>query len=184
MAAIWPAPTWLLRPASAATALAIVLSGCSMSQELAGAPHPGLQQDGTYVVSQQEQDLGCRALQERSLGLQGHMQALSVQALDQMQQLPGTVVAGWKRLVGAPGEGVPAIAEYNEARAESVALTRTMTSKGCIPGTTASNTTPPGAMAPGPTATTMPATTSWTTTAPGTTAWSTTAPSTTASINH
>lgn len=123
--------------------------------------------------------MGCRALQERSLGLQEHMQTLSVQALDQMQQLPSTVVAGWKRLVGAPGEGVPAIAEYNEARAESAALTRTMTSKGCIPGTTASNTTAPSA-----TATATPATTAWSTTAPSSTAWSTTAPSTTGSINH
>jgi hypothetical protein len=184
MAAIWPAPSWLRRPAFAAAALAIVLSGCSMSQELANAPHPGLQQDGTYVVSQQEQDMGCRALQERSLGLQEHMQTLSVQALDQMQQLPSTVVAGWKRLVGAPGDGVPAIAEYNQARAESAALTRTMTSKGCIPGTTASNTTTPSATTPSMTATTTPSTTAWSTAAPSTTAWSTTAPSTTGSINH
>jgi hypothetical protein len=66
------------------------------------------------------------------------MQQLSVQALDQMQQLPGTMVAAWKRLVGAPGEGVPAIDEYNEARAEADAVNRAMTRKGCNPVTTAS----------------------------------------------
>jgi hypothetical protein len=48
------------------------------------------------------------------------------------------MVAAWKRLVGAPGGGVPAIDEYNEAHAEVDAVNRTMTRKGCNPMTTAS----------------------------------------------
>jgi hypothetical protein len=122
------------------------MAGCSMSQDLLGAPHSGIQKDGSYLMSEQEQGMGCRALQDRAAGLQQHMQTLSVQAVEQMQQVPGTVVSGWQRLVGNPGDGVPAIAEYKDAQAETVALNRTISSKGCNsggPSTTTSFGTPP-----------------------------------------
>ena len=109
-----------------------------MTQDFANIPHTGLQKDGSYMLSEQDQGLGCRQLQEKSLGLQEHMQQLSVQALDQMQQLPDTMVGAWKRLVGAPGKGVPAIDAYNEAHAEVDAVNRSMTRKGCDGVTTAS----------------------------------------------
>jgi hypothetical protein len=118
-------------------ALAIAVAGCSSMQDLAGLQRPGYQPDGSYVMSAQEQGAGCRELQERSLGLQEQMQQLSVSALQQMQQLPNTVVSAWGRLVGSPEKGVPAIAEYNEARAESAALNATITHKGCSPIETA-----------------------------------------------
>jgi hypothetical protein len=91
-----------------------------------------------YVLSAQEQGLGCRALQERSLGLREQMQALSTSAVEQMQQVPSTIAAAWGRLVGFPGAGVPAVAEYNEARAESAALNATLAQKGCGSTETAS----------------------------------------------
>ena len=112
-------------------AFAGALAGCTTIQGLSGAPHPGYQQNGSYVLSDQEQGLGCRALQERSLSLQEQMQKLSKSALEQMQQLPGTVASAWGRMFGAPGDGVPAIAEYKQAQAESAALDATMVSKGC-----------------------------------------------------
>lgn len=112
-------------------ALAFALGGCSSVQEVMGVERPGYQKDGTYVLSEQEQGLGCRELQERSLSLQGQMQQLSLQAVDQMQKLPTTMAAAWQRLVGSPGEGVPAVEEYNEARAESAALNATLVRKGC-----------------------------------------------------
>jgi hypothetical protein len=90
------------------------------------------------VLSAHEQSLGCRQLQERSLGLREQMQSLSTQAVEQMQQLPSTVVAAWGRLVGDPGAGVPAVAEYNEARAESAAVEASLAQKGCNPTDTAS----------------------------------------------
>jgi hypothetical protein len=136
MAANWRATNRLFGLAVMFCALA--LAGCSTVQDMAGIPRPGYQNDGSYVLTSQEQDLNCRALQERSLGLQEQMQQLSVQALQQMQQVPNTMAAAWKRLFGAPGEGVPAIAEYNEARAESTALNQTLVRKGCDPVTTAS----------------------------------------------
>ena len=110
---------------------AVVLGGCSTVQSLSGAPHPGYQQTGNYVLSDQEQGLGCRALQERSVGLQEQMQKLSKSALEQVQELPGTVASAWGRLFGQPGDGVPAIAEYKQAQAESAAVDATMVRKGC-----------------------------------------------------
>ena len=107
------------------------LGGCSSMQSLSGVPHPGYQPDGNYVLSDQAQGLGCRALQERSMGLQEQMQNLSKSALEQVQQLPGTMVSAWGRLFGAPGDGVPAIAQYKEAQAQSAAVDATMVRKGC-----------------------------------------------------
>ena len=107
------------------------LGGCSSMQSLSGVPHPGYQPDGNYVLSDQEQGLGCRALQERSSGLQDQMQKLSKTALDQVQELPGTMASAWGRLFGQPGDGVPAIAEYKQAQAESAAVDATMVRKGC-----------------------------------------------------
>ena len=121
----------MLRALAAVCALATALAGCSAAQVLSGAPHPGYQSDGNYVLSDQEQGLGCRALQERSVSLQEQMQNLSKSALDQMQQLPDTVVSAWGRLFGQPGDGVPAVAQYKQAQAESAALDAKMVSKGC-----------------------------------------------------
>jgi hypothetical protein len=106
-------------------------AGCSTVQGLSGVPHPGYQQNGGYVLSDQEQGLGCRALQERSASLQEQMQKLSKSALDQMQKLPDTVISAWGRMFGEPGDGVPAVAQYRHAQAESAALDAEMVSKGC-----------------------------------------------------
>ena len=119
-------------------AAVLALAGCSTVQDLAGVPRPGLQNDGTYVLTSEEQALGCRELEERSLGLKQHMQTLPAQAMDQMQQLPNTVSAALGRLFGSPGACVPAVAEYNEARAESVALNESLAKKGCASLETAS----------------------------------------------
>ena len=95
-------------------------------QSLSGAPHPGYQQTGSYVLSDQEQGLGCRALQERSLGLQEQMQKLSKSALEQVQELPGTVASTLGRLFGQPGDGVPGHCRIQQAQAESAAVDATM----------------------------------------------------------
>lgn len=117
---------------------ALALAGCSTMQDMTGLQRPGYQENGTYVLSAQEESMGCRELQERSLGLQERMQALSVSALQQVQQMPNTLAAAWGRLFGDPGDGVPAIAEYKEAQAESAALNATIAKKGCPPAATAS----------------------------------------------
>lgn len=112
-------------------ALALILTGCSTVHDLAGLERPGYQNDGTYVLTAHEEELGCRALQERSQGLQAQMQQLSERAVQEMQQLPQTVSSAWGRMFGSPGEGVPAVAQYNEARAETAAVNATLARKGC-----------------------------------------------------
>jgi len=119
-------------------AVAFALIGCSTVQDLTGAPHAGFQGDGSYVLTAQEQGRGCHELQERSQSLQQQMQALSAAAFQQMQEAPQTVAQAWGRLFGSAGSGVPALADYNEARAESVALNQTLAQKGCVPMATAS----------------------------------------------
>jgi hypothetical protein len=114
-------------------ALAISAGGCSTMNELSGAPRPGYQKDGTYVLSAQEQVLDCRALQARQVGLQEQLTALPAKAVKQMQELPTTVADAWGRLVGSPDKGVPALAEYNEAKAESAAVNESLQRKGCGP---------------------------------------------------
>lgn len=127
----------LYRPAKRAVgatlmcAFAMTLAGCSTMQGLSGVPHPGYQNDGSYVLTAHEQNEGCRALKERSLGLQEQMQELSNQAMKQMQEVPQTIVSAWGRLFGDPGEGVPALEEYNEARAESLAVSQAMVRNQC-----------------------------------------------------
>ncbi len=97
------------------------------------SPRPGYQKDGSYVLSSQEQIAGCRELQERKVGLQQQLEALPAQAVKQMQELPKTVADAWGRLVGSSDQGVPALAEYNEAKAETAALNESMSRKGCGP---------------------------------------------------
>lgn len=106
-------------------------AGCSTVADLGGIPRPGYQKDGTYLLSDEQQNLGCRELQERQLGLQEQMQALPAKAVQQMQELPKTVADAWGRLVGSENQGVPALAAYNEAKAESAALNESLQRKGC-----------------------------------------------------
>ncbi len=82
------------------------------------------------MLSTNEQNLGCRELQERQLTLQEQLQALPAKAVQQMQELPQTVADTWGRIVGSPA-AVPALAEYNEAKAESAAVTSSLQRKGC-----------------------------------------------------
>lgn len=127
--------TWqsfrLVGKAALPVLLAATVAGCSTVADLGGVPRPGYQKDGTYVLSAEEQTLGCRELQERQVGLQEQLAQLPSKAMQQMQELPKTVVDAWGRLVGSEDQGVPALAEYNEVKAESVALNESLRNKGC-----------------------------------------------------
>lgn len=130
MAATWRSGSRVQR-AALVIALAMSAAGCSTMADLSGVPRPGYQKDGTYVLSAEEQGLGCRELQERQLGLQEQLEALPAKAVQQMQELPQTIAGAWGRLVGASDQGVPALAEYNEVKAESAALNESLQRKGC-----------------------------------------------------
>jgi uncharacterized protein YceK len=111
--------------------LTLGVAGCSTVADLGGVPRPGYQNNGSYVLSADEQNLGCRAMQERQVTLQEQLAALPQKAVTQMQELPKTMVDAWGRLVGSPDQGVPALAEYNEVKAESAALNESLQRKGC-----------------------------------------------------
>jgi hypothetical protein len=128
--AIWQ-PIKRLSGAAFVCVLAAAVAGCSTVSGLGDLPRPGYQKDGSYVLSSQEQIAGCRELQERKVGLQQQLEALPAQAVKQMQELPKTVADAWGRLVGSSNQGVPALAEYNEAKAETAALNESMSRKGC-----------------------------------------------------
>jgi hypothetical protein len=123
--------TGRLGRAALACTLALAVGGCSTVSGLSGAPRPGYQGDGSYVMSSEEQSRGCGELQERQLGLQQQLQELPAKAVKEMQELPSTVVNAWGRLVGSSDQGVPALAEYNEAKAESAAVSENLSRKGC-----------------------------------------------------
>jgi hypothetical protein len=110
---------------------ALLLTGCATVTDLGGFQRTGYQDDGSYVLSAREEEMGCRALKERQQGLQAQMQQLSARAVKEMQELPQTVASAWGRMFGSPGQGVPSVAEYNEARAETAALNATLARKGC-----------------------------------------------------
>ena len=66
----------------------------------------GLPGDGSYVMSSEQQALGCRELQARQVGLQERMQQLPEKAVQEMQALPQTVAGAWARLIGSD-KGAP-----------------------------------------------------------------------------
>jgi hypothetical protein len=120
-----------VRSTVAICVLALALPACSTMQDFAGIERPGYQKDGSYILTAQEHDTGCRALQERSQSLQAQMTSLSERAVEEVQQVPATIANAWGRLFGSPGDGVPAVAQYNAARAESTAVNAALTRKGC-----------------------------------------------------
>lgn len=130
MPAVWP-QFQIVGKAALTALLAAGITGCSTVADLSGVPRPGYQKDGTYVLSAEEQAAGCRELHERQLSLQEQLQQLPSKAVEQMQELPKTVADAWGRLVGSDDQGVPALAQYNEAKAESVALNESLQRKGC-----------------------------------------------------
>lgn len=109
-------------------------AGCAAVHDLSGAPRAGYQTNGSYVLSAQDQGLGCRELTERKASLQTQLNELPAKAMQQMQELPKTVVSAWARLTGSTDQGVPALAQYNEAKAEAAAVNASLEQKGCEAG--------------------------------------------------
>lgn len=115
-----------------ALSLALAVAGCSTMQDIAGVQRAGYQDDGTYVMSAQEQKLGCRQLQERSDGLMAQMQALPARAVQEIQNAPSNIAALLKRTVGWGGNGLEAVDKYDRSRAEAIALNAELAKKGCV----------------------------------------------------
>lgn len=117
-------------------ALALVasggLGGCAALQDAAGVPRSGYQQDGTYVVSAEEEKLACRQIRDRLNTLNGVIQAAPEKAALEEQARPRTVGSALGRMFGGPGAGLKTTTEVQRANAESDALTHLFARKQCV----------------------------------------------------
>lgn len=116
---------------------AAVLAGCSSLGDMAGAKRPGFQANGTYVLSDQEQQLSCEQLQARSTAVTQQIQEVSTKAVNSMQWEPSSMASPLGRLFGFPGAEAPEVADYKQLQAESTALDDQRRLKGCMPAKTA-----------------------------------------------
>lgn len=115
-----------------ALSLALVVAGCSTMQDVVGAHRTGYQDDGTYVLSEQDKKLGCRQLEEKSDSLITQLQALPVRAVQEIQNAPSNIAALFGRAFGGGGDGLKAVDEYDRSHAEAVALNAELAKKGCV----------------------------------------------------
>ncbi len=123
----WQVPSGRL----AAVGLFALLSGCASWQDAAGIPRTGHQQDGTYVVSADEENLACRQIRERLDILSRQLQALPERAVIEQKRQPATMMAAIGRWFGGPGDGLKATEDYQRATAESEALKALLMKKQC-----------------------------------------------------
>ncbi len=107
-------------------------AGCSSLPNNVGAKVPGPELSATYALSVKEAGLDCEHLQERSVALKDQMEATAGHALEVMQWEPHTVSSSLNRLLGLPGAEAPEIADFNELRAESLAVDSARAQKGCV----------------------------------------------------
>lgn len=109
-----------------------VLCGCASLQDAAGIPRSGHQQDGTYVLSAEEEKLACRQIRDRLNALNGQIQAMPAKAALEEQSRPKTVGSALGRMFGGPGAGLKTTTEFQRANAESDALTHLLARKQCV----------------------------------------------------
>jgi hypothetical protein len=120
---------WVWALAGSVSAL---LCGCATLQDVAGIPRSGHQQDGTYVVSAEEEKLACRQIRDRLNKLNGQIQAMPAKAALEEQSRPRTVGSALGRMFGGPGAGLKTTTELQRANAESDALNHLLARKQCV----------------------------------------------------
>jgi hypothetical protein len=98
---------------------------------LAGIPRSGHQQDGTYIVSADEENLACRQIRERIDILSNQLQILPQRAAIEQKSQPSTMTAALGRWFGGEGDGLQATEDYQRAAAESDALKALLIKKQC-----------------------------------------------------
>jgi hypothetical protein len=121
------------RQISFACSLTTAIAGCSLAIDGGHSP-PGLQADGTYVLSDLEQQRSCDQLSARSLEIKRQMLDVSGRAIDKVKAGSNTTTTAFARLAGSPPEEAAEIAEYNRLKAESTAIDAARTRKLCGAG--------------------------------------------------
>jgi hypothetical protein len=107
------------------------LGGCASFLDMSGIPRAGYQANGTYVVSPDEEKLGCRQIEERIEILSRQIQTLPQQAAMERQSEPSTVGSALGRMFGGPDDGIKATKDFQRAQAESDALKALLVKKQC-----------------------------------------------------
>ena len=99
---------------------------------MAGIPHAGHQQDGTYVLNTSEEGMPCRQIKERLDILSRQIKTLPELAAIEEKSRPQTLGAALGRMFGGPGEGLQATRDFQRATAESEALNSLLEKKQCV----------------------------------------------------
>lgn len=109
----------------------LALGGCASFMDFSGIPRAGYQANGTYVVSEEEEKLACRQIEERVEILSRRLQTLPQEAELERQREPSTVGSALGRMFGGPDDGLKATKDFQRAQAESDALKMLMLKKQC-----------------------------------------------------
>ena len=111
-------------PIGLAVATALALAGCAASV--------GLRDDGTYVLTTNEQDMDCGRLRNSILGRLDVLRSLPAAARAERDNAAPTAAAAFGRLFGSNG-GIAAVTTYERERAHVRAVHRALLDKGCPP---------------------------------------------------
>ncbi|MGD9784978.1 MAG: hypothetical protein AB7E80_14625 [Hyphomicrobiaceae bacterium] len=143
MADRWPSPddrggagrsggrtTW--HGSSAIVAVCLCLTGCTTVVDLAGLPRPGLQPNGSYVLTAAESQADCRALNERIESDLVVMKKQLPRIEKEQAALPDTVTGVLERTFGGVDAGSHGRRTWREAEGRARALDKAAGEKGCL----------------------------------------------------
>jgi len=91
----------------------------------------GLQNDGTYLLENNEKSLDCDRLYKAIWGRVQNMKTMPARAKVEQEQLPPTAFLAIGRIFGGQNKGLATIDEYDRESAHVGALHRTMVEKRC-----------------------------------------------------
>lgn len=121
------------RPMSNGAALvaALLAGGCSTLVDVAGLPRAGVQSDGSYVLTEAESGLDCRALAERIDLALSDMRKHAEKIESERRQLPRTVQGMIGRTFGGPDGGLTSAAKFRQGEVRVRALSAEGRRKSC-----------------------------------------------------
>lgn len=100
---------------------------------MTGVLHTGLQNDGRYVVSADEKNLGCRGVTSLVTREIDQMQKLPDRAAKEKDAVPNTVAGVFSWMSGDTKAAIPSLTEYEKGRKRAEALNAVLIEKKCPP---------------------------------------------------
>ena len=121
--------SWLCRMAVVSCLAAV--GACAAAGPLSTGTVPGLQPDGTYVLTDAERSKSCRHAADLLEAALTKMEALPAEAKKQRDQPPSTIAATYARLTGSADDKVAAEREFALERARVGALQTSLVEQRC-----------------------------------------------------